>query len=69
MVTEPHFSKSPKKNSGIGLQELPSAISIQNDNERTLGHPQLAKKQRKKPAQTDQDFYGHHKTYTDSKPV
>jgi hypothetical protein len=56
MVNQPEFSKSTKKNSGSGLQELPSAINIPNNNERMIAHPELTKKQRRKSTLRDQDF-------------
>jgi hypothetical protein len=63
------YHRSPKKNTGSGLQELPSAVNTPNNNEGTVAQPQLAKRQRKKPALRNRDFYGHHKTYTDNKPL
>jgi hypothetical protein len=53
MVIQPQFSKSPKRNLSTGLQELPSAINIPNNNEGTVAHTQLAKRQREKPALRD----------------
>jgi len=55
MVNQPKFSKRQKRNLSSGLQELPSAINIQNK-EGTVVHPQLAKKKWENPALRDQDF-------------
>ena len=55
MVNQPKFSKRQKRNLSSGLQELPSAINIQNK-EGTAVHPQLAKKKWENPALRDQDF-------------
>jgi hypothetical protein len=49
-------SKSTKETLGKGSQESSASINKTNENGVKMVHPQLTKRQRKKPAQHDQDF-------------